>query len=123
MVYSFPPSNPVRTSLSPATIGDESPLGTGTFHLTFLSGPSSTGDLCRSATPDPFGPRNCGQTSGGSAQRATGASSATNTSAIRILIFNASVVEPRERLADTHNREGKCSLSRPRWPASSNRTP
>src|SRR5204863_9240573 len=48
------------TSLSPATIGDDQPPGALTFHLTFLSGPNSTGGFCSSATPDPPGPRNCG---------------------------------------------------------------
>jgi hypothetical protein len=46
--------------MSPTTIGDESPLGTGFFHFTFLSGPTSTGGFWSSATPDPPGPRNCG---------------------------------------------------------------
>src|SRR6266446_1581537 len=51
------------TSRSPTTIGDEKPLGVLTFHLTFLSGPKSIGGFWFSATPDPLGPRNCGQTS------------------------------------------------------------
>src|SRR6266404_80799 len=49
-------------------IGDEIPAGTGTFHWTFRSGPISTGGFCPSATPDPPGPRNCGQASGLSPQ-------------------------------------------------------
>src|SRR5262245_59461677 len=60
MVYSFPAANAVITSLSPATIGEESPLGTGTFHFAFLSGPNSTGGFAWSATPDPLGPRHRG---------------------------------------------------------------
>src|SRR5262245_36970712 len=64
MVYSLPPSNAVRTSLSPATVGEENPAGTGTFHLTFLSGPNATGGFWPSATPDPPGPRNPGHASG-----------------------------------------------------------
>src|SRR5687767_391151 len=51
------------TSLSPAAIGDESPLGTTTFHFTFFSGPNSTGGFWFSATPDPLGPRKRGQAS------------------------------------------------------------
>src|SRR5712671_3934060 len=63
MVYNFPASNAVIMRLSPATIGDERPGGTDTFHLRFLSGPNSTGGFWSSATPDPFGPRNRGHTS------------------------------------------------------------
>src|SRR3979411_3327767 len=57
MVYSLPPSNAVMTSLSPATIGEDDPAGTGTFHLTFLSGPNSTGGFWPCATPAPPRPR------------------------------------------------------------------
>src|SRR5277367_4695158 len=78
MVYSFPPSNAVMTSLSPATIGDEKPFGTTVFHFTFLSGQNSTGGFWPSATPDPFGPRNRGQASGLSAAKPH-AANATNT--------------------------------------------
>src|SRR5262245_12777119 len=63
MVYSLPSSIAVITTLSPAMIGDERPLGTGTFHFTFFSGPNSTGGFASSAMPDPFGPRNRGQAS------------------------------------------------------------
>src|SRR5262245_35250526 len=49
-------------SLSPATIGEETPAGAATFHFRFFSGPNSTGGFCPSATPEPLGPRNCGQT-------------------------------------------------------------
>ena len=55
-MYSFPSSNAVSTSRSPATIGDEKPLGAATFHFTFVSGPSSTGGRWPSATPEPPGP-------------------------------------------------------------------
>src|SRR5687768_14914252 len=51
-------------TLSPATIGDETPLGAATFHFTFLSGPSSVGGCCSSATLEPPGPRNCGHGEG-----------------------------------------------------------
>src|SRR5262245_26944987 len=63
MVYSFPSSKAVITSLSPATMGEESPLGAGTFHFTFFSGPNSTGGFALSAIPDPLGPRNLGHAS------------------------------------------------------------
>src|SRR5262245_19915237 len=61
MVYSLPPSKAVRTSLSPATTGEESPLGAETFPVTFLSCPNATVGFWPSATPDPPGPRNWGQ--------------------------------------------------------------
>src|SRR5262245_24884646 len=51
-------------------IGEESPLGVETFHFKFLSGPNSTGGFAWSATPEPFGPRNRGQTSELSALKA-----------------------------------------------------
>src|SRR5262249_45674981 len=38
-------------------IGDEMPDGTAIFHLTFLSGPNSTGGFWPSATPEALGPR------------------------------------------------------------------
>ena len=44
----------------------EARSGPATFHFTFLSGPNSTGGFWPSATPEPFGPRNCGQASGSS---------------------------------------------------------
>jgi hypothetical protein len=68
-------------SLSPATIGEENPLGAGTFHFTFFSGPNATGGFWPSATPDPPGPRNWGQASGGSAAGAMAAQAATVTDA------------------------------------------
>src|SRR6476659_9553025 len=52
------------TSLSPATIGDDTPEGAVTFHFRFLSGPNSTGGFCPSAIPEPAGPRNCGHNCG-----------------------------------------------------------
>src|SRR5262245_58238019 len=70
------------TTLSPATIGDDSPPGAGTFHLTFLSGPSSTGGFWPSATPDPFGPRNWGHASALSAPSPEAANTASATEAI-----------------------------------------
>src|SRR5262245_44554071 len=63
IVYSFPSSKAVITSLSPATMGEESPLGAGTFHFTFLSGPNSMGGFALSAIPDPLGPRSLGHAS------------------------------------------------------------
>src|SRR5688500_5914343 len=63
MVSSLSPSNAVRTRFSPAAMGDDMPAGTGTFHFRFFSGPNSVGGFWPSATPDPFGPRNRGQTS------------------------------------------------------------
>src|SRR5256885_1762798 len=77
---SFPTSR-TRTTSPSATIGDDSPGGAGTFHLTFWSGPNSTGGFWSSATPDPLGPRNCGQASDLSAASPTAAAMATATDA------------------------------------------
>ena len=41
--------------------GDECPDGNGVFQRTLDSGPNSTGRLVVADTPEPFGPRNCGQ--------------------------------------------------------------
>src|SRR5262245_65685914 len=81
-VQSLPPSNAVITTLSPATTGEDSPLGAGTFHFTFLSGPNSTGGFWSSATPEPPGPRNWGHASGLSPPRPAATNTATATSAI-----------------------------------------
>src|SRR5947208_10798742 len=62
-------------------MGDDAPSGAATFHLTFLSGPNSTGGFWSSATPDPLGPRNCGQASGLSAASPTAATAARATDA------------------------------------------
>ena len=45
----------------PTTTGDDDPLGTSTFHFTFLSGPISVGGRWSSAMPEALGPRNWGQ--------------------------------------------------------------
>src|SRR5262245_12341667 len=47
--------------LSPTTTGDDAPGGTGTFHARFSVGLNLTGGFWSSTTPDPAGPRNCGQ--------------------------------------------------------------
>src|SRR5438552_16426833 len=92
MVYSFPPSNAVMTSLSPATIGEEDPAGAGTFHFTFLSGPNSTGGFWPSAAPDPPGPRNPGHASGLSPPVPTAANTPRATDAINSFMTLPSVV-------------------------------
>src|SRR3954462_3760487 len=69
------------TNRSPATIGDDSPGGAGTFHLTFFSGPNSTGGFWSAATPDPLGPRTWGQVSGLLAAIPTAATAARATDA------------------------------------------
>src|SRR4029434_1591607 len=92
MVQSFPPSKAVTTSLSPATTGDESPLGTATFHFTFFAGPISTGGFWPSATPDPPGPRNCGHARGFSAPRPAAANTAHATSALQVFMLSTFVV-------------------------------
>ena len=63
-MYSLLFSKAVSTSKSPTMIGDEKPLGAGTFHFTFLVGPTSTGGVCPAAIPEPAGPRNCGHAGG-----------------------------------------------------------
>jgi hypothetical protein len=40
--------------------GDEAPGGTGVFQSWLVPGPSSTGGLANSETPELLGPRNCG---------------------------------------------------------------
>src|SRR5262245_36326872 len=80
------------TMLSPAMIGDDKPLGILTFHFTFLLGPNRTGGFCPSATPDPPGPRNCGQASGSPA-RPTAANNPNATNAIIVLMSISLVVD------------------------------
>jgi hypothetical protein len=57
-------STPVRCTLSPATTGDEFPVGTGVFHSAFSSGPNETGRLVASETPAALGPPELGPVSG-----------------------------------------------------------
>src|SRR6266851_9593133 len=92
MVYNFPSSSAVMTSLSRAMIGDDIPVGARTFHFTFLSGPNSTGGFWPAATPDPPGPRNCGHASGVSPPCPTAARRAATTNAIGVLMSNTSGV-------------------------------
>ncbi len=47
----------------PHTTGEEWPGPTATFQERFFAGPNSTGILEFCEMPDPFGPRNCGQSS------------------------------------------------------------
>src|SRR5262245_51047856 len=61
------------------------PLGHATFHLTFFSGPISTGGCCPSATPDPFGPRNCGHGEPSAARVGEPTTSTTRQASLRIL--------------------------------------
>ena len=86
----------MMTSLSPATIGDESPSGTGTFHLTFFSAPTSIGGFSSVAMPDPLGPRNRGQGAELSAPR-TGQlmTNASNTAIQLPMQLSSYVVLPR----------------------------
>src|SRR5205807_468911 len=96
MVYSLPFSNAVRTRLSPATMGDDNPLGTATFQRTFFSGPNSTGGFCPWATPDPPSPRNWGQESGLSAPTAAATTIPAVTNAIKVFIACSSTRTPVE---------------------------
>src|ERR1043165_3823586 len=79
------------TSLSPATIGEEMPLGTATFHFTFFAGPNSTGGFCPFAIPEPFGPRNCGQPDGTSPASPMAAKKARATNVSNVLMSFSSV--------------------------------
>src|SRR5262245_58260608 len=58
------PSNPARNTRPRATIGEEVPLGTSVRQARFLSLPNSTGRPRVLETPEPFGPRKRGQSSG-----------------------------------------------------------
>src|SRR5262249_55230219 len=71
-------------------MGEDRPPGTDTFHFTFLSGPNSTGGFWSSATPEPPGPRNCGQ-GGASAPSPAAVNTPTATNAIHPLITLSSV--------------------------------
>ena len=62
MVKSLLSAKAVRNRRSPQTTGDDAPGGTATFQRTLSSGPKSVGGLAAAAaTPEAFGPRNCGQ--------------------------------------------------------------
>src|SRR5262245_9026560 len=76
--------------LSPTTTGDDMPLGTATFHFTFLVGPISTGGFCPSATAEPPGPRNCGHA--GSPASPTAANTPTAANASNRFMFVTSIV-------------------------------
>src|SRR6185295_4021601 len=52
---------PAKNTRSPTTIGEELPAGASLFQTRFFDGPNSTGKSLASETPDPFGPRNRGQ--------------------------------------------------------------
>jgi len=88
------------TSLSPTTIGDESPPGTDIFHFTFLSGPTSTGGFWSSAIPDPLGPRNCGHTSGSFAKvaAAIAITNVTQTNFIMLIYLSVWVASLARRV-------------------------
>src|SRR5437899_11200989 len=62
---SISPSLAVRNTRPPTTMGDEWPKGTAAFQTTFLAGPKSTGRPAEESTPEPFGPRNRGQSAAG----------------------------------------------------------
>src|SRR6185295_15574724 len=46
-----------------ASTGEECPGGSVVFHTTFFEGPNSVGSPEVAETPEPFGPRNCVQSS------------------------------------------------------------
>ena len=48
---------------SSVNTGEECPGGRAVFQTTFFAGPNSSGRLLVSAIPEPFGPRNWGQSS------------------------------------------------------------
>src|SRR5258705_7150345 len=59
-VISLSPSLAVRNTRSAVTTGDDRAKGTGVFQTRFLVELNSEGSAKPSATPVPFGPRNCG---------------------------------------------------------------
>src|SRR3954469_9417235 len=56
---------------SPQTQGEEGDQGTLMHHRTLLVGPNLKGGLAFGATPEAFGPRNCGQLAGDAAKSHT----------------------------------------------------
>src|SRR5688500_8960805 len=60
-VTSLSPSLAVRKTRSVVTTGDDLPNGTAAFQARFLLAPNCVGRVGPSATPVPFGPRNCSQ--------------------------------------------------------------
>src|SRR5258705_8860895 len=60
-VTSLSPSLAVRKTRSAVTTGDDRPNGTAAFQARFLLAPNCAGKVEPSATPVPFGPRNCSQ--------------------------------------------------------------
>src|SRR5262245_28403896 len=52
---------PVRRIRSPAMHGDDRPEGVSVFQRRFVSALNWMGGFSFSATPEEFGPRNCGQ--------------------------------------------------------------
>src|SRR6266545_1596587 len=61
MAKSFSFSKAVRKIRLPTRHGADSPGGTSTFQSRLVSAPNRMGGLSFSATPEEFGPRNCGQ--------------------------------------------------------------
>src|SRR6476619_4775071 len=58
-VINLSPSLAVRKIRSAVTTGEDRANGTEAFHARFFFGPNSAGSTEASATPAPFGPRNC----------------------------------------------------------------
>src|SRR5258705_9452692 len=68
-VTSLSPSLAVRKTRSAVTTGDDLPNGTDAFQARFFLAPNCTGKVGPSATPVPFGPRNCSQSFVAAAER------------------------------------------------------
>src|SRR5690349_3182285 len=97
----------VKKILLPQTIGDECPRPSmGVFHLMFFAGFHSTGRFVSVETPEPSGPRHCGQFAAVAAPEiATNTTTAINAFTLPILfrlvfIRGAKRVQMRDR---THN--------------------
>lgn len=58
-VLSLSPSVAVMNTRSTVTTGDDRANGSAVLQTRFLFGPNSAGNVTPSATPVPFGPRNC----------------------------------------------------------------
>src|ERR1700730_17519641 len=85
---------------SPDKMGDECPGGRSVFQTTFFFGPNSTGRFLLSETPDPFGPRNCGQLSAENSEK-------TPSNAVASRSF---VISPRLKTIQEILGRGHCQL-------------
>src|SRR6476620_6301036 len=84
-VINLSPSLAVRKMRFAVTTGDDRANGTDVFQARFFLAPNSAGTLEASATPAPFGPRNCSHSSLRLAPRCASADDVTNNKASAII--------------------------------------